>query len=90
MATTSTGLSAGTAAAIITPERPMQLQGYDRGPSTGTLDPLEARAIVFDDGNTQAAIVTADLIGLGVRLRGTGVRLGSSYPGQRRGCQRRA
>ena len=64
MATTSTGLSAGTAAATITPERPMQLQGYDRGPSTGTLDPLEARAIVFDDGNTQAAIVTADLIGL--------------------------
>ncbi len=57
-------LSAGTAAATITPERPMQLQGYDRGPSTGTLDPLEARAIVFADGNTQAAIVTADLIGL--------------------------
>ncbi len=64
MATTSAGLSAGTAAATITPEQPMQLQGYDRGPSTGTLDPLEARAIVFDDGNTQAAIVTADLIGL--------------------------
>ena len=70
MATTSTGLSAGTAAAIITPERPMQLQGYDRGPSTGTLDPLEARAIVFDDGNTQAAIVTADLIGLEYAFEG--------------------
>ena len=66
----STTLSAGTAAATITPERPMQLQGYDRGPSTGTLDPLEARAIVFDDGNTQAAIVTADLIGLEYAFEG--------------------
>ena len=48
----------------------MQLQGYDRGPSTGTLDPLETRAIVFDDGNTQAAIVTADLIGLEYAFEG--------------------
>ena len=66
----ATTLSAGTAAAIITPERPMQLQGYDRGPSTGTLDPLETRAIVFDDGSTQAAIVTADLIGLEYAFEG--------------------
>ena len=66
----ATTLSAGTAAATITPERPMQLQGYDRGPSTGTLDPLETRAIVFDDGSTQAAIVTADLIGLEYAFEG--------------------
>ncbi len=32
--------------------------------ATGTLDRLEARAIVFDDGTTRTAIVSADLLGL--------------------------
>ena len=64
MAAANAGLAAGVAGVTITPDRPMHLQGYERGPSTGTLDPLEARAIVFDDGSTRAGIVSADVIGL--------------------------
>jgi neutral ceramidase len=61
-----TGLKAGLAGVDITPDRPLPLEGYGvrSGLATGTLDPLEARAIVFDDGTCQAAIVTADLCGL--------------------------
>ncbi len=64
MPTSGTRLTAGVAAVTITPDRPLNLQGYVRGPARGTLDPLEARAIVFDDGSTRAAIIAADLIGL--------------------------
>ena len=64
MSASSTRLTAGTAAVTITPDRPVNLQGYVRGPARGTLDPLEVRAIVFDDRTTRTAIVTADLIGL--------------------------
>lgn len=66
MVATNDQLRAGTAAVPITPAYPVHLQGYTRGPSTGSLDELEARAIVFDDGHSQAAIVTADLIGLDI------------------------
>ena len=34
------------------------------GPSTGVLDPLFARALVLDDGEQKAAIITCDLLGL--------------------------
>ena len=64
MSKSGTRLTAGTAATTITPDRPLNLQGYVRGPASGTLDPLETRAIVFDDGKTRAAIVSTDLIGL--------------------------
>lgn len=66
MTATSKVLTAGTATVSITPDRPLHLQGYgDRGgPATGTLDPLEVRAIVFNDGRTSFAILSADLIGL--------------------------
>jgi neutral ceramidase len=59
-------LRAGVAGATITPDRPLYLEGYGgrTGPATGTLDPLEARAIVFEDGGTRAGIVTVDLCGL--------------------------
>ena len=59
-------LNAGTFALNITPDRPLYLQGYGNRthPSTGNLDPLEARVIVFDDGTTQAAFISVDLIGL--------------------------
>ena len=59
-------LNAGTFALNITPDRPLYLQGYGNRthPSTGNLDPLEARVIVFDDGTTQATIISVDLIGL--------------------------
>ena len=42
------------------------MQGYGKrlGRATGTLDPLGARVIAFDDGATSAAIVSVDLLGL--------------------------
>ncbi len=59
-------MQAGSAAIDITPDRPLDLEGYGNRshPAIGTLDPLEARAIVFDDGRTSAALVSVDLCGL--------------------------
>jgi len=60
----TTSLKAGIARANITPPVGCYLQGYTRGkPSVGICDELFAKAIVFDDGETKAAIVTTDLIG---------------------------
>ena len=36
----------------------------NRGTVSGTLDPLMASAIVFDDGNCRVALVCADLTGI--------------------------
>ena len=58
-------LLAGAAAVNITPPVGSYLQGYTRGQrSIGVHLELYAKAIVFDDGATRAAIVTTDLIGL--------------------------
>lgn len=61
-----TRLRAGIAGADIPPDRPLAIEGYAHpdGPATGTLDPLEARAIVFDDGTLQAVVIAVDLISL--------------------------
>ncbi|NQT53082.1 neutral/alkaline non-lysosomal ceramidase N-terminal domain-containing protein [bacterium] len=59
-------LLAGAAATDITPTAPVYLAGFasrDR-PSEGVHDPLHARAVVFQSGDTTAAIVSCDLIGL--------------------------
>jgi len=57
-------LKAGVATVNITPPVGCYLQGYTRGkPSVGIHDDLYAKAMVFDDSETKAAIVTADLIG---------------------------
>ena len=55
----------GTAVVKITPPLGTPLAGYYhvRG-SEGVLDDICARAVVLDDGKTQAAMVTCDLIGL--------------------------
>ena len=61
----ATSLKAGVATVNITPPVGCYLQGYTRGkPSIGIHDELFAKAIVFDDGKTKAAIITSDLIGL--------------------------
>ena len=61
----ATQLQAGIAPVTITPDRPLLLEGYGsrQGPATGTLDEVEAQALVLDDGTTRAAIVAADLCG---------------------------
>jgi len=58
-------LRLGTAAVKITPPLNTPMAGYygARG-SKGVLDDLYAKAVVFDDGKTKAAMVVCDLIGL--------------------------
>ncbi|MEM9659057.1 MAG: hypothetical protein AAF961_11915 [Planctomycetota bacterium] len=48
-------------------EYPMSGYYYQRG-ATGVLDPLQAKAIVFDVGQVEAAIVVSDLIGISTDL----------------------
>lgn len=58
-------LQIGAAAANITAPVGNYLQGYTRGkPSIGVHLDIYAKAVVFDDGTTKAAMVTTDLIGL--------------------------
>src|SRR6188768_2281788 len=58
-------LQAGFAAVDITPPIGYRMSGYfDERLSTGTLDPLRAKAMVLRQGDVKAAIVICDLIGL--------------------------
>jgi hypothetical protein len=63
-------LSAGAAEVVITPPVGTHLDGYSARStgSAGVHDDLHARALVFDDGRTRAAIVGNDLIGIDRRL----------------------
>jgi len=58
-------LRIGVAEADITPPKGYPMAGYyhDRA-NTGTKDPLKAKAIVFEQGPTRAALVFCDLIGV--------------------------
>lgn len=58
-------LSVGVGTAEITPPLGYPMSGYyfERG-ATGTLDPLQAKAIVFRQGPESAALVVGDLIGI--------------------------
>ncbi|HEY3391822.1 MAG TPA: hypothetical protein VGK58_03890 [Lacipirellulaceae bacterium] len=58
-------LQAGIAVVDITPPIPYRMSGYFyERLSTGTKDPLKAKAIVFEQGGASAAIVFCDLIGI--------------------------
>ena len=61
---------AGAAEAVITPPVGTLLDGYSgrEGGAIGVHDDLHARALVVDDGDTSAALVSADLIGVDRRL----------------------
>ncbi|BCS32655.1 hypothetical protein TBR22_A18690 [Luteitalea sp. TBR-22] len=65
-ATAQTGpLGVGLAEIEITPPLGYRMDGYfTERLSTGTKDPLKARAIVFTQGTTKTALVVADLIGV--------------------------
>jgi SAM-dependent methyltransferase len=64
-AQTTGTMSAGVAMADITPPLGYRMAGYfsERG-STATHDPLLAKAVVFRQGDRQAALVFCDLIGV--------------------------
>jgi len=59
-------LRAGAAEVVITPPVGTLLEGYSAraSGSVGVHDDLHARAIVVDDGATQAAVVACDLVGI--------------------------
>src|SRR5688500_6293958 len=58
-------LMAGFASVDITPPVGYRMSGYfNERLSTGTLDPLHAKAMVLKQGDVKAAIVICDLIGL--------------------------
>ena len=63
-------LLAGAAEVVITPPVGTLLDGYGGriGGAVGVHDDLHARALVVDDGATQAAIVSCDLVGVDRRL----------------------
>ncbi|MGB2694545.1 MAG: neutral/alkaline non-lysosomal ceramidase N-terminal domain-containing protein [Dehalococcoidia bacterium] len=63
-------LSAGIAAAIITPPVGTAMEGYSARAdvSQGVHDDLHARALVLDDGSTTVALVSCDLLGVDRRL----------------------
>src|SRR5947209_7557375 len=57
---------AGVGRVEITPPVGTPLGGYGErkgAPSTGVHDPIQAKALVLDDGATRLAIVTSDLVG---------------------------
>ena len=63
-------LTAGTAAAIITPPVGTAMEGYGarQDVSQGVHDDLHARALVIDDGSSAVALVSCDLLGVDRRL----------------------
>jgi hypothetical protein len=61
----SDGLQAGIAVVDITPPVPYRMSGYfNERLSTGTKDPLHAKAMVLRQGDESAALVFCDLIGI--------------------------
>lgn len=62
-------LRVGIAEADITPPVGFPIAGYyHERLADGAIDPLKAKAIVFRDGNTAAALVVCDLIGIATDL----------------------
>jgi len=55
-------IKVGVGKTEITPTEPMRLYGYSSRtePSIGIYDPLFCRSVVFDDGSTQAIIISLD------------------------------
>ena len=65
MSVTTQQLQAGVAVADITPPVSYRMCGYfNERLSTGVLNPLQAKALVLRQGDTRAALVFCDLIGL--------------------------
>jgi hypothetical protein len=74
------GLRIGIAETTITPSWPTLLWGYDRpnGPSTGVLDDIYAKAMMFDSGR-KLLVITTDIGSIGLDLsRRIAARIGEA------------
>jgi len=79
---TTPELTAGVAVADITPPVGYRMSGYFRERlSTGTSNPLMAKAVVFRQGDERAAIVTCDIIGLSLDVSSRARRQASRQTG---------
>jgi hypothetical protein len=61
---TTLPIDVGTGISDITPPEGYPKYGYPRNPSTGMKDPLLAKAIVFQQGDTRCALLMCDLLGI--------------------------
>ncbi len=78
----SSSLLIGVAETDITPPVGFPMAGYyHERLAEGTIDPLKAKAIVFRDGETAAALVVCDLIGIATDLSREVRRLASERTG---------
>jgi hypothetical protein len=65
------GLHAGVAVTDITPPIPFRMSGYfNERLSTGIKDPLQAKAVVFQQAGTSAALVFCDIVSLPREITG--------------------
>jgi neutral ceramidase len=79
---TQSSLRVGVAEADITPPAGFPMAGYyHERLADGEIDPLKARAIVFQDDHTSAALVVCDLIGISTDLKNEVRRLASEKTG---------
>ncbi len=77
-------LEAGIAFVEITPTTPFRMSGYFyERLSTGTKDPLFARAIVFRQGKETAAFVFCDLVGVTREISAPARRERATIPASR-------
>ncbi len=75
-------LQAGVAVVDITPPKGYRMSGYFRERlNTGTHDPLWAKALVFRQGDEQAALVFCDLIGIARDVSGRARELAAKKTG---------
>jgi|SRR5579863_44463 len=73
---------AGVAVVDITPPPGFRMSGYfNERLNTGTHDPLSAKAVVFRQGNEQAALVFCDLIGIAYSVTGKARELAAEKTG---------
>lgn len=80
--TRAADFQAGVAVVDITPPHGYRMSGYfNERLNTGTHDPLSAKAVVFRQGNQQAALVFCDLIGISRSITGRARELAAQKTG---------
>src|SRR3954466_11562313 len=75
-------LKAGVAVVYITPPPGYRMAGYyNERRNTGTHDPLLAKAVVFQQGDTKAALVECDLVSMPAEVASKARELAEKHAG---------